>query len=234
MRGAPIAGVVGSTGSIEHTPMPSLTPGQLAYQAAYREAHRDQKRAYQREYNSRIRALRPPRPRSYVFTAEHRRRLSVARKRQIFDEATRAKIGASAKLRWTPELRARIAQISRERQFDETARQDRARRMRDLWRNPDFRAAVLASASARKGVPAPPQRVIGICAYCGAPATTLDHIRPRARGGSDDPANLIPACRSCNSSKSALALDEWFITPRGARAKQRLLGNFIDVQRVTP
>jgi len=34
-------------------------------------------------------------------------------------------------------------------------------------------------------------------------APTLDHILPRALGGSDDPSNLRLACRQCNSSRGA-------------------------------
>jgi hypothetical protein len=45
------------------------------------------------------------------------------------------------------------------------------------------------------------------CAYCGTLLTkdgfTVDHIRPVAMGGSDDPENLTVACRPCNSSKGA-------------------------------
>jgi 5-methylcytosine-specific restriction endonuclease McrA len=32
---------------------------------------------------------------------------------------------------------------------------------------------------------------------------TLDHIHPRAHGGSDDPSNLRLACRDCNNRKGA-------------------------------
>lgn len=41
------------------------------------------------------------------------------------------------------------------------------------------------------------------CRYCGAPASTVDHVTPKARGGTDDPANLVASCRSCNSAKGA-------------------------------
>ncbi len=45
----------------------------------------------------------------------------------------------------------------------------------------------------------------GLCWMCGAPATDTDHVKPIAKGGSNWPANLRPACRSCNRSKS----DTW-------------------------
>lgn len=44
------------------------------------------------------------------------------------------------------------------------------------------------------------------CAYCKVELTveTLrkDHVKPLIAGGSDWPANLVPACGSCNSKKS--------------------------------
>lgn len=47
------------------------------------------------------------------------------------------------------------------------------------------------------------------CDYCGGPGETLDHIVPLSRGGLHIPANLAPACLSCNSSKSNRLLHEW-------------------------
>lgn len=49
------------------------------------------------------------------------------------------------------------------------------------------------------------------CAYCGAEDVRLelDHIHPRSLGGSDDPSNLTPACKACNTSKGARTLDAW-------------------------
>ncbi len=41
----------------------------------------------------------------------------------------------------------------------------------------------------------------GKCFYCPADADTIDHRIPLARGGTGLPANLVPACRSCNSRK---------------------------------
>lgn len=48
------------------------------------------------------------------------------------------------------------------------------------------------------------------CAYCGKQGPlTRDHIVPLHRGGRHAIGNLIPACRACNGSKSALLLIEW-------------------------
>ena len=49
----------------------------------------------------------------------------------------------------------------------------------------------------------------GRCSYCGAKATEIDHIVPRAKGGTDSTYNLIPACKSCNEKKSNLSLKEF-------------------------
>ncbi|WP_424139368.1 HNH endonuclease [Roseomonas chloroacetimidivorans] len=44
------------------------------------------------------------------------------------------------------------------------------------------------------------------CAYCLRHADegvelTADHMLPLSRGGSNDPSNVVPACRSCNCTK---------------------------------
>lgn len=49
------------------------------------------------------------------------------------------------------------------------------------------------------------------CQYCGekAPDVTLhvDHVKPKALGGSDGPENLVAACKDCNAGKTSSALD---------------------------
>jgi len=50
------------------------------------------------------------------------------------------------------------------------------------------------------------------CAYCGrshedngnALSLTIDHVRPRAHGGSSLRSNLVPACRRCNNAKGSI------------------------------
>lgn len=39
------------------------------------------------------------------------------------------------------------------------------------------------------------------CGYCGDPATTVDHIMPRSRGGGTTWKNLAAACQRCNNKK---------------------------------
>lgn len=49
------------------------------------------------------------------------------------------------------------------------------------------------------------------CRYCGGKAPdvilTVDHVLPVALGGTDDPSNLVAACRDCNAGKSSTAPD---------------------------
>lgn len=47
------------------------------------------------------------------------------------------------------------------------------------------------------------------CTYCGGPAEAIDHVIPRALGGTDDAHNLTPACGACNGGKSATPVLEW-------------------------
>lgn len=50
-----------------------------------------------------------------------------------------------------------------------------------------------------------------LCAYCGRPGDTLDHVRPRSRGGRTDQSNLVCCCAACNRAKgSTLDWTAWF------------------------
>ena len=51
----------------------------------------------------------------------------------------------------------------------------------------------------------------GLCAYCRCNrATTVDHLRPKCKGGSSLRSNLIPACSSCNADKGSESWLVWF------------------------
>jgi 5-methylcytosine-specific restriction endonuclease McrA len=63
------------------------------------------------------------------------------------------------------------------------------------------------------------QRQRGLCFYCRQPmakagsdaarsaparAETVEHRRPKCRGGTDSAANLVLTCRDCNSRKASM------------------------------
>lgn len=41
-----------------------------------------------------------------------------------------------------------------------------------------------------------------LCVSCGAKATCVDHIKPRAKGGTDAPDNLRSLCEDCHQIKT--------------------------------
>jgi 5-methylcytosine-specific restriction endonuclease McrA len=51
------------------------------------------------------------------------------------------------------------------------------------------------------------------CAYCDAELTagntTLDHVRPKAKGGQTERRNLVACCSQCNGLKGAQPYREW-------------------------
>lgn len=57
------------------------------------------------------------------------------------------------------------------------------------------------------------KRSTGVCHYCGGVfpprELTMDHLVPLARGGRTVKANLVPACRECNSKKRYMLPLEW-------------------------
>ena len=50
------------------------------------------------------------------------------------------------------------------------------------------------------------------CAYCGDLPIflTIDHVIPRSQGGTNEPNNLLPACKNCNESKGSKSLSTWY------------------------
>lgn len=93
----------------------------------------------------------------------------------------------------TASTRCRTHQVAADRAKDAARGNTTARGYGAVWQA--LSAAVL-------------RRDRGTCAYCGGPATTVDHIVPKAHGGDDSLVNLIAACRSCNSSKGARSFSD--------------------------
>ena len=48
------------------------------------------------------------------------------------------------------------------------------------------------------------------CIYCGKTSESIDHVLPRSRGGLSNTDNCVPACLSCNGSKTDNDAFEWY------------------------
>ena len=56
---------------------------------------------------------------------------------------------------------------------------------------------------------------LGLCPYCQCDireSYTIDHLTPMTSDGLDDDDNLVPCCRSCNSSKNNKSLIVYLAT----------------------
>lgn len=66
------------------------------------------------------------------------------------------------------------------------------------------------------------------CRYCGRPAPVValevDHVVPRALGGTNDPSNLVTACADCNRGKAATSPGELLIEDVAQRELEWAMG----------
>lgn len=92
-----------------------------------------------------------------------------------------------------------------------------------------FRATVPLT---RKGVLA---RDGGRCVYCGAVATSLDHVIPRSRGGEHVWENVVAACGRCNHAKADRHLHDlgWRLR-RAPRAPTGVAWRILGSRRMDP
>lgn len=60
------------------------------------------------------------------------------------------------------------------------------------------------------------------CRYCGGKAPDVelhvDHVIPQALGGTNDPGNLVAACKDCNSGKASIPVDAELVADADATA----------------
>ena len=51
------------------------------------------------------------------------------------------------------------------------------------------------------------------CAYCGSDKElTIDHIKPRSKGGADVTKNVVCACHDCNQDKAHTPMEDWYLS----------------------
>ena len=76
----------------------------------------------------------------------------------------------------------------------------------------------LVKVNPRQGIPPLLRQLIierdeHCCVHCGATELDgpfqIDHLLPVTRGGTNDPHNLVTACRWCNARKGNLTMEEW-------------------------
>lgn len=112
-------------------------------------------------------------------------------------------------------------------------REKRKQQIADYWaQHPERRAELnrlkeserRARMAGNLSIPFTPEQLAarvavygGICWICRAnPGVEIDHVKPTTAGGPHMLANLRPACRSCNASKS----DTWPFDPSPYRQKE--------------
>lgn len=148
----------------------------------------------------------------------------AARARAKIDQTRRS--GRARMAHWRATNPEKVATANRKpRRFDHNAARERMNR----WRreHPGHRVTEVQRRRARiagaRGSHTRAQWLARVafhgwrCRYCAKELTrrtlTKDHLIPLARGGSDWPANLVPACRSCNCRKQDRTASEF----RGVR-----------------
>jgi 5-methylcytosine-specific restriction endonuclease McrA len=75
----------------------------------------------------------------------------------------------------------------------------------------------------------------GRCVYCEAPATSLDHVVPRSRGGGHSWENVVSCCRRCNHVKADRTVAElgWRLR-RAPRAPSGVAWRILGTGRSAP
>jgi 5-methylcytosine-specific restriction endonuclease McrA len=135
---------------------------------------------------------------------------------------------AARRAAWTPEYRAkqyatsqawRDADPERHRAgtrdwYARNAEYARAAKMAEYRADPEafyarniLRKARLADAVCEHGPKCVTRELLRSvyaqsCLYCEGPAEAADHFNPITRGGLNCRENIVPACKSCNSSKN--------------------------------
>ena len=70
------------------------------------------------------------------------------------------------------------------------------------------------------------------CVYCGEfhelHNLTIDHVRPKCKGGKDITANVVPSCRRCNQEKGSREWLNWMRATFGHKPdREKLISTHI-------
>lgn len=164
-----------------------------AYNDRYREEHREQHNAKGRKWNQENRERVGENRRRWRKNNPEKVRAAKKRYREKNPEKHRA-------LKRREYETNRATSIARVRQW--TKDNPEMRRAQILKRRGMEKNAAGAKYTTAQHIAWRVELYGGKCYYCGAEADTIDHRISLVNGGSHWPANLVPCCRSCNSSKN--------------------------------
>ena len=65
------------------------------------------------------------------------------------------------------------------------------------------------------------------CVYCGGTyelqQLTIDHVRPKCKGGRDETANVVASCRRCNQEKGSQNWLDWMRQTFGVTEREQTI-----------
>lgn len=168
------------------------------------EAHGKCRRCYKREQSQRPQSRAVNNARSAAWNEAHReetREYFAARIREDAEWAEKRRAHWRSVVARDPEAnRAKVKAWRHENPAKRQA-QGNLRRARKLAIPSTLTAAEWIAILAQFG---------NRCVYCGGDGPmTMDHAVPLSRGGHHIAANVVPACRLCNSAKGALTAEEF-------------------------
>jgi 5-methylcytosine-specific restriction endonuclease McrA len=161
-----------------------------SYWVEWQAKTRDARRASQREYSRANRA-----------------RINARRRMAYASNPERFRAIASEWRAANPDKAVEVNRRSQEKNREQTNRRHRE----DTERRGRYRLHCVARRARKRSVVSDLTKdqwaeIVksfgGRCAYCGClRALTMDHVIPLVLGGGHTASNIVPACRSCNSSK---------------------------------
>lgn len=152
---------------------------------------------------------------------QHKKNAASRRHRERNPGYYRKYVGSPARLAWQEANADRIRAYAREQQVRYRAEHPDA--AREWWTNNPAKHRLYQANRRFRQQQGPGvserdwlrlvRRYGGRCAYCGALCDPhMDHVIPLKRGGRHSIGNVLPACRSCNTSKNARLPYPWKVS----------------------
>ena len=174
-------------------------------QKEYRDAHREELRARGRAFRQRHLSRMRDKGRAYYQSNKERVK---AQKRAWYQRNKAELLGRNReKHAENPEIRRKKMRLAYARNPRPHIERVRARRARVRGAQGFATPVQIAGRVAFWGHK---------CWMCGGPFECIDHVKPLARGGTNWPANLRPACTACNTAKR----DAWPLSEITERVKR--------------